>query len=282
LQPRLVFNFARYEIKRSIARKKILVIMIFTLLIDTVPYIALWASGTVSIIPSTAYPYIWIAGIFLPQAFFIQFIAILIAAGAMAEEYEQGTAELLLSKPVSRMEYYSGKFLGGYSLLVFIVFLNSGVSLLSSYLTFGSQNAIGTIPAITLIACFAALLFFSFAFMIGELVRRSSLSYIMSSALFFSSLIVGFYLLFIFSQTGQVLYQQIENYLPTSPVGSLPVQYASSVLPSISSTVFDLVGASTTEPSIYLSVELLLVYSVAFIVVSALFFRYADISKKVS
>ena len=75
-----VLTFARYEIRRAVARKKVLALVALTILIDTVPYYALAATHTALITPPIR-PYIWILGVFLPQAFFLQFIALLIAAG---------------------------------------------------------------------------------------------------------------------------------------------------------------------------------------------------------
>ena len=91
-----VLTFARYEVRRAVARKKVIALVALTILIDTAPYYALAASHT-AIVPPPLHPYLWIVGVFVPQAFFLQFIALLIAAGSMSEEYEQGTAEVLLS-----------------------------------------------------------------------------------------------------------------------------------------------------------------------------------------
>src|SRR5437870_11975257 len=99
-RPDVILSFMRYEIKRAIARRKVLALIAFTVLLDTLPYYALSTAGT-TLIPGSAYPYIWVAGVFAVQPLFLNFTAILIAAGAMSEEYEQGTAELLLSKPRS-------------------------------------------------------------------------------------------------------------------------------------------------------------------------------------
>src|SRR5437762_8184512 len=110
-RPDVILSFVRYEIKRAIARRKVLALIAFTVLLDTLPYYALSTAGT-TLIPGSAYPYIWVAGVFAVQPLFLNFTAILIAAGAMSEEYEQGTAELLLSKPVEKNDYFAGKFLG--------------------------------------------------------------------------------------------------------------------------------------------------------------------------
>src|SRR5712691_10570892 len=201
-----VLTFARYEIRRAVARKKVLALVALTILLDTAPYYAL-ASSRTAIVPPPLHPYLWIVGVFVPQAFFLQFIALLIAAGSMSEEYEQGTAEVLLSKPVSREEYFFGKFLGGYSLLVAIVILNAALSVASATFVFGAQVGLEVLPLTLAAQAFSALVFFSFAFMVGELMRRSSLSYILSSAVFFTSQILGIYLNLIFNLTGGDIYK---------------------------------------------------------------------------
>jgi ABC-2 type transport system permease protein len=278
----VVLTFLRYEIKRSLARKKVLALVAFTVLIDTVPYYALATTGT-SLVPANYFPYLWVAGVFLPQSLFIQFTAILIAAGAMSEEYEQGTAELLLSKPVSRTEYFVGKFVGGLTLLFSILGVNIILSIISSYITFGPQVGLETLPGIYVTQAYASLVFFSIAFMLGELIRRSSLSYIFASAFFFSSLIIGFYMQLIYSITNEPIYNLVDIFLPNSAVSSFPLQYATVVLPANVQAVLDFVGSSTiVEPSMTFSAILILTYSLVGIVVSSLYFRYADISRRIA
>ncbi len=273
-----------YEIKRSIARKKIVALAFFTILIGTVPYFLLaYSQGASTIIPLADYPYIWVAGVFLPQPLFIQFVAILIAAGAMSEEYEQGTAELLLSKPVTKAEYFAGKYLGGYLLLAFIVLLNMGLAVLSASVTFGPQIRLDTLPGILVLETFSAILFYTLAFMVGELIRRSSLSYIIASALFFTSEIFGIYLGIIYTLTGNTFYRSIELYLPTSPVSSLPVLYASSNLPPFVGTLLRLAGGGgAVEQSFSFSILLILIYFGAAFIIALAYFEIANITRKVS
>lgn len=286
MRPRVIFNFARYEIKRSIARRKIIVFAFFTLLIGTVPYIGLASlHHALSLIPVSYYPYFWVAGVFLPQGLFIQFTAILIAAGAMSEEYEQGTAELLLSKPVTKAEYFSGKFLGGYSLIVFIILLNIVLAVISSTLTFGQQASLSVLPGVFIAQSYSALLFFTMAFMIGELIRRSSLSYIFSAAVFFTSTIFGLYLSVIYTLTGDAFYQHVQLYLPSSPISSLSLLYVGSSIPSgVASLVgsIESLAGGAVETSIPFSVALIFVYFAAAFVVAFVFFEISDVSRKVS
>ncbi len=274
-------TFAGYEVRRAVARKKVIALVALTILLDTAPYYALAATRT-SIVPPPLHPYLWIVGVFVPQALFLQFIALLIAAGSMSEEYEQGTAEVLLSKPVSREEYFFGKFLGGYALLVAIVVLNAVLSVASATFVFGPQVQLDVLPLTLLAQAFSALVFFSFAFMVGELIRRSSLSYILSSAVFFTSQILGVYLNLIYGLTGGEIYRVADLYLPTSPVDSLPLLLSEPSFPSTVLTLFRFGGANPVETSIPLSAALIAVYAVSAVLAALLYFSRMDVSKRVT
>jgi ABC-2 type transport system permease protein len=279
----VIFTFARYEIRRAVARRKVLIIIAFTILLDILPYYALSARSV--LIPPTDLPYIWIVGVLAIQPLFLNFTAILIAAGAMSEEYEQGTAELLLSKPVNRGDFFVGKFLGGFLLFLAILLVNIFLNVASAYTAFGTQAGLSVLPGFYFVQAFSSLLFYSLAFMLGELMRRSSLAYIFSSSLFFASLIINIYMGVIYDITGDVIYNTLRFYLPTSPADSLPVQYAMQQLPALSGLRFvpQLLGqAGAVEPTILYSVVLILVYAVAGIVIASSYFSQADISKKIS
>ncbi len=277
----VIFTFARYEIKRAIARKKVLALVAFTILLSVLPYYALSQAGT-NLIPTEVYPYLWVLAVLLVGPLFLNFTAILIAAGSMSEEYEQGTAELLLSKPVRRSDYIAGKFLGGYLLFLFILTLTLVLSIASAFTFFGAQNNLYLIPGLFLAQAFSSLLFFSLAFMLGELIRRSSLAYIFSSAVFFSSYIISVFLSAIFRVTGKEVYKTVQMYLPTSAASSLPTQYALPRLPSTLSTALSFFSTSTSRTTISLSIEILLVYTIVTIAIAVAYFLRADISRKLS
>ena len=275
-----VLTFARYEIRRAVARKKVLALVALTVLIAIAPYYALSATHT-SLITPPLRPYLWILGVFLPQAFFLQFTALLIAAGSMSEEYEQGTAEVLLSKPVSREEYFFGKYLGGYSLVVGIVLLDVILSITSATFVFGPQMDLGILPMILVAQVFAALVFYSFAFMVGELMRRSSLSYILSASVFFTSEVVGVFLNLLYTLTGTEVYKVANFYLPTSPVDSLPLLLAEPRFPSSVQTVFRF-AATPVEPSVGVSALLIAVYFLSAVLIALAYFRRMDVAKRVT
>ena len=119
--------------------------------------------------------------------------------------------------------------------------------------------------------------------MLGELVRRSSLAYIFSSAVFFSSFIIRAYMDLIYNLTGKTIYRTVQIYLPTSPANSLPIQYASPLLPPIVGTVLPFAGAGNAlVPTLALSVAILLGYTVPAILIAAGYFWFSDISRKLS
>ena len=282
LRPSRVYAFAAYEVRRALARKKVLAMVGFIALLDTVPYYILATSGT-KIIPLQVYPYLWVAGVLAPFALFMQFVAILIAAGAMSEEYESGTAELLLAKPVSRTEFFLGKFLGGFALLALLILLNALLSVAAATLTYGAQAGLDTLPGVVLVEVYSSALFFSVAFMLGELVRRSSLAYILSSALIVASQIIGTYLSIAFELTGNTFYESIHIYLPTTLAGSLPPQYEQSLLPSAASRLFQLIlGPAGGTPSEASAAILVGVYLIVASSVALAYFRWADVARRVS
>jgi len=276
-----VLTFAAYEARRAVARKKVVALVALTILLDTAPYYALATTRT-AIVPPPLHPFLWIVGVFVPQALFLQFIALLIAAGSMSEEYEQGTAEVLLSKPVSREEYFAGKYLGGYALLVAIVILNAVLSIASATFVFGPQTELEILPLTLAAQSFSALVFFSFAFMVGELMRRSSLSYILSSVVFLTSQILGVYLNLIYNLTGDDVYRVANLYLPTSPVDSLPLLLSQPSFPGTVQTLFRFGGASPVETSALLSAALIAVYALSAATIALLYFSRMDIAKRVT
>jgi ABC-2 type transport system permease protein len=276
-----VLTFARYEARRAVARKKVLALVALTILIGIAPYYLLAAIHT-SLVTPPLRPYMWILGVFLPQAFFVQFTALLIAAGSMSEEYEQGTVEVLLSKPVSRQEYFFGKYLGGYALLVSIMLLDAVLSITAATFVFGPQSDLVILPLTFLSQAFAASVFYSFAFMFGELMRRSSLSYIVSASVFFTSGVIGVYLDVLYSLTQSGIYRTVDLYLPTSPVDSLPLLLAEPHFPSAVLTIFRVGIATPVETSVLISAILIAVYAVPAVIIALVYFSNRDVSKRVT
>lgn len=274
----VISSFASYEMKRAIARRKVLILIGFIVLLSTLPYYGLMRIE--SRIPAPDLAYLWVVIVFLGPLF-LNFTAILIAAGAMSEEYEQGTAELLLSKPVRRSDYFAGKFLGGFVLFLVIEAIDVFLNIASAYAAFGPQQELGLLPGLFVAQSYAGLLFYSLAFMLGEVLRRSSIAYIFSSALFFASFIIGTYLQLIYAITNNAFYQQVQFYLPTTSADSLPQKYVLSNLPSGITFILNLAGGGSAAPPIAQSILQVFLYSAIGLVIAAVYFSFADISRRV-
>jgi hypothetical protein len=118
--------------------------------------------------------------------------------------------------------------------------------------------------------------------MSGELVRRSSLSYIIAAAVYFTSSISGIILRFIFQLTGNAFYQQVDFYLPTSAVSALPLLVGQPSIPSDFQSVFRLLSIGTDQTSIPISVSLILIYAAMAIAIARSYFNWADVAKRVA
>src|SRR5208337_2555285 len=111
---------AEYEWRRAIAKKSVFALVILAAAIQTLVIVSNYEFNRSSGIGPLGInnSFMWIMSVLGggSQALFIPLIAIIIAGGSMSEEYEHGTADILLSKPISRIEYLFGKLLGGFSL----------------------------------------------------------------------------------------------------------------------------------------------------------------------
>jgi hypothetical protein len=86
----------------------------------------------------------------------------------------------------------------------------------------------------------------------------------------------------IYTLTDKTIYKTIQIYLPTSPANSLPIQYAFPRLPQSLSTVLRFINTTTSVPTIDLSIEILLAYTLVAIAIAAAYFLRADVSRKLS
>ena len=213
-----------YEWRRAIARKKVIVLILVSLFFEIAVYLALYLvpSKTVRVILIPLYPYMWVIGVLLPQSLLLHFLAISIASGSMSEEYEQGTVDFFLTKPVTRLRFFTEKWLGSFTLLTIIYGIMVVLALAMSFSFFGSQTELEELPLIIGLVLFSSLVFFTIAFAIGEMLRRSSLSFIISSSLLIGSILVSDVLVFIGKFTHTASYISIALALPSWGATQLP------------------------------------------------------------
>lgn len=111
------------------------------------------------------------------------FLSIFSASGFIPSMLEKGSAELILSKPVSRLELIIGKYFGG----ILMVFLNIAYLIIALWLLIGLKFGIWELDFLltifTITYAFAAL--YSLIILIGILTRSSILAMMISYIIFF-------------------------------------------------------------------------------------------------
>lgn len=276
-----IYNVARYEWRRALARRMVLVVFILTLIIEVLPILVLTLLPSVLKKFGDLRNYVWLLGALIPQGFFIHFLALLISAGSMADEYQNATADVILSKPISRAQYFVGKFLGGFSLMSAIAALLVSVGLLASFAAFGSQYQIENAPLILAGIIASSLIFFSIGFMSGELLRSTTLSYLSASSAFIVILIIeNVFEAVAPSQPNPDFYYLLGRVLPTWAATNLPFMQADQLFPAILSSgfgraIFQTVPGTIPEALLYIAI-----YAGAAFAIALLRFSFTDVTKR--
>lgn len=260
-----------YELRRAVAKKWILALIALAITFETL-YIVLQTRFPAIFIAEDV---MWVFGVLSGQSMFIQLIAILIAGSSMSEEYERGTADMLLSKPITKIEYMAGKFLGGFSLLVLVeaIVAVTGVALAIGF--FGSQRDLHVFPGLFISIAYASLLFFSLTFMFSELLRRSTMAMLTAFGIFIVSSVVGISLSNLYAVTNEVLYLDVSRLLPTWSAVSLPTFLASEYI-----TIPEDQPQVMPSGDIQLAAVIVAVYAIAFVAITSLRLVRSDVTKK--
>lgn len=267
-----------YEWRRALAKKKVLALMILAIAIQALPLVIF---TQISIdLTEEAKATMWIFGVLGGQSLFIQLVAIIIAGGSMAEEYEHGTADILLSKPIRKLEYISGKFVGGFSLLVSIEALMAAIGVVMGFAFFGSQRYLQFAPLILGAIAYSSLLFFSLTFMFSEVIRKGTLAMLTTIGIFIASQIVYGVLLVLygFSVAGgepNEFYLDVSKFLPTWSASNLPTFIASKLMPMLNNP---LIALATGE--IELSAIIIAAYAIGSTLVAIIRLVKSDVTKK--
>ena len=277
-QGKSILTISQYEWRRALARKKVALLILFTILVEFLPFAVITLLPLPSFIQDVS-GIMWFIGALTPHFFFLQFVALLIGSGATAEEYGQGTADIILSKPISKMSYLIGKFLGGLTLFSFIALLTTILAILLSTFTFGAQSYLEFAPVVYFSLVFSTLVFFSFGFVMGEVFRSPTIAYLIASSIYIMSFILSPFLVFANSLTGDPFYLDISRALPTWSVQNFPIIISQELFLGFDSIPFissgPMVGGTLLE-----AFTGILVYSSIGIVISFLRFLRTDVTKK--
>ena len=276
-------NLVTYEWRRALAKKWLYALVILALALQVGVFVLFYyfltnpPPGFTIIGPSLeeVKASMWLVGVLGPQGLFMPLIAIIIAGGSMSEEYERGTADILLSKPITKIEYMTGKFLGGLSLLGFVIALTTILGAVLAHGLFGPQESFQIAPLIYLVLVYSNLLSFSLAFMFSEVFRRTTLSMLAVIGIFVASMFIGTYLSIMYGMTQEQLYVEVSKWLPNWSVSNLPSFVVSELITAPGSPFVDILSGD-----IQLAAAIIAVYTVASILIAALRLIRSDVTKK--
>jgi ABC-2 type transport system permease protein len=272
---RRVAVIAGYEWRRALAKKKILALIILAIAFQTLVMVVFsqLVVGVFFMIESMSF--MWILGVLVGQGLFVPLIAIIVAGGSMSEEYEHGTADILLSKPVTRVEYMSGKFLGGLSLLAMVEALITFVGVVLSLWFFGAQSGLQFAPLMFLAIVYSSLIFFCLSFMFSEVFRGSTLAMLAAFGVLIASNVISPFLAMLYSTTGQQSYIYLIKGIPTWAATNFP----SLLMSELITTPSTVLSAGDIE-ALYQAALIIAVYAIIFIVIAAYRLLKSDVTKK--
>jgi len=272
---RRVGTIIGYEWRRALAKKKILALIILAIAFQTLIMVAFSRFVGTMFLTNEAGSFMWILGVLEGQGLFVQLIAIMVAGGSMSEEYEHGTADILLSKPITRVEYMCGKFLGGFSLLAMIEALTTFVGVVLSLWFFGAQTGLQFAPLMFLAMVYSSLIFFCLSFMFSEVFRGSTLAMLMAFGILIASSVIGPILTALYNISGQHLYVDLGRGIPTWAATSFP----SLLMSELITAPRTLLPVADSE-ALYQAAIIIAVYAVIFIVIAAYRLLKSDVTKK--
>jgi ABC-2 type transport system permease protein len=272
---RRVGTIIGYEWRRALAKKKILALIILAIAFQTLIMVAFSRFVGTMFLTNEAGSFMWILGVLEGQGLFVQLIAIMVAGGSMSEEYEHGTADILLSKPITRVEYMCGKFLGGFSLLAMIEALTTFVGVVLSLWFFGAQTGLQFAPLMFLAMVYSSLIFFCLSFMFSEVFRGSTLAMLMAFGILIASSVIGPILTALYNMSGQHLYVDLGRGIPTWAATSFP----SLLMSELITAPRTLLPVADSE-ALYQAAIIIAVYAVIFIVIAAYRLLKSDVTKK--
>lgn len=268
-----------YEIRKSLARKRILILLALTFLLEVGLYLVLTRLPTLLIDPFAGI--IWSVGIIAPSAGLVHVLALTIGSATTAEEYETGTADYWFTRPISRIQYFIGKVVGGLALLFIIVLTYSVVSLAIAWFAFGPQSRLEVFPAGVFVSVFSALPFYTIGLAFGEVLRRSMMSTILSGTVFFSSTLIETYANIAAAIGNDPSLLTVVRYLPTwATVGTTSTILLETLDISIGvpGGVFLLSGVGAENlGQAFLSI---VAYSLASLAIAWVKFRYSDVTRR--
>jgi len=274
-----VWVIARYEIRRALARRKVLAGI---LLVTASQALGLYGFSEIIRVTATRNMPVrpdpelaWLFTYFLPS-YLLSGLASLIASGMFSEEFEKGTSETLFTKPASRAEVLVGKILGGYILQAAFTCFLMALSIFTSTAFFGPQLYLDMAPAILAANIYSNTVFFSLAVSLSAFTRNTLISSAAPIALLVFLPFVSGLLIFLERSTGGE-YSVIARMLPTwgaamhAYIVPIDIMQKALLFTPISATLYgDPWAASISVAG----------YSILFLSITAYKILYSDIPRR--
>jgi len=235
---RVLIQLSLYEIKKNIRRFIVLALFILSILfifgsIAIILFFQMSAS-TFNMPQSLFGKYEWFYVISMP-GFFIGLMGIAIGGGLFSSEYEDRTSYVLYTKPLTRLDIFLGKFIGGYLLTAVLTLVYAVIGVLSSLVIFGDLDGSHAIIPVILSMIYSQLLFFSISYMFSQLTKRTLISIVICVALIIFLPIIQS-MLIIFSSLLNLKYLKYVIYLLPTWANQLPTYVAMDLLPDLMPT----------------------------------------------
>lgn len=228
-EARAIITIAGYELKKTLARKRVLAIVALIFLLEVSIYLISTLLPRSFIAPFI--PVAWAVGLLAPAGLLLHILALTVGSASFSEEYELGTADYWLTRPVSTTEYFVGKVAGSAVFMTLIIALYSVLSLLLPWFIYGPQSKLEFYVLGVSSSILAMLTFLSIGIAMGEILRRSMLATITSAAAFFASFIAEFYLNIVSRINNDPSLIELSRLLPTWPSIRLVSSVVAEALP---------------------------------------------------
>jgi len=280
LSAKALTTLVAYQIRRSLARKRLLILIASIFLLEIVIYLVLTRLPETLIRPLAGYA--WIIGVLAPSTALIHVLALMVGATTSAEEYEVGTADYWLTRPVTRFEYFVGNLAGGLTFLSILILLYSFFAAAISSYVFGPQTGLTVLPTTALSTIVSVLVFYSLGLAVGELLRRSMLSTILAGLVFFGSFIAETYLNIVSVLNNDPSLLDLAIYLPTWGAVRLASTTTFNGLdaPALGTVFLQFFTAIGQTGETGLLLANISAYTAAALAVSWIRLRYTDVTRK--
>lgn len=196
----------KYEVLWNVRKKKFLAIFIISLALVSLSIFLPLILGELESNPN------FFLNNLNPGNLAILLLAIAISMNSISGEFEEGTIELLASKPISRKVIYSGKLLAMVTLLLIVYIFIQVYTLGVGRLLYGPQHGLNaTLLAIPVLLTLSTMVWVSISLVLGSLTKSSITAAIGTFGIFIAIGITGGIVTIFAPESGEVL-----NYIPGS------------------------------------------------------------------